>query len=885
VIIEEDDLLHYGILRRSGRYPWGSGGNVDQRSKGFFDYVEDMKNQGLNEAQIAQGVGLTLSQLRATRTLATASKKQSQISQAQRLKNTGMSNVAIGKEMGINESVVRTLLKPGAADKSNVLITTSDMLRREVANKTYIDVGDGVEAKLKISKEKLRASVSILEDEGYRVHTNVKVPQLGTRHDTNMKILTPPGTTRGDVYKNRDKIRQIQEFSDSGGRSYANVHDVIPVNPKRIGIIYKDQGGGEADGVIFIRPGVKDLTLGGKMYAQVRVQVGDNHYLKGMAMYKEGMPAGVDLQFNTKKSSTGNKLDAMKVMSEDPDLPFGAVTRQVLENKGTPKERNISAMNIVNEEGNWADWSKKLSSQFLSKQNPSLALEQLHMTYERRLEDFNRIMSLTNPTIKKHLLQAFAEATDSSAVHMDAAALSARQQWHTILPVPSMKPDEIYAPNYNNGERVVLIRYPHGGTFEIPELTVNNRNKEARGLLGQAQDAVGIHHSVAERLSGADFDGDTVVVIPNNRGKIKSTPALEGLKGFDPQELYKAYPGMVPITPARKQIEMGSITNLITDMTVHGAPPSKIAQAIRHSMVVIDAENHNLDYRKSAIDNGIPKLQAEYQKASKSGKGASTLLSRATAEIWVNQRKLRAAKDGGPIDPKTGKLVYVETGRKTSKGTPKTVPTEQLAVVDDAHKLSSGTRMEAIYAQHSNDLKALANASRVAMVKTPSLKYSSSARETYAPEYKSLASKLRAAQENRPRERQAQVIANAEVQAKRDANPNLAESTITKIKFQSLEKARVRMGASKKEAQVQITPREWDAIQSGAISDHMLKQILTNTDIEVIRKYAEPKFVYKMTPAKTRRAASMRASGYTRAEIAAQLGVSLTTLDTALKGD
>ena len=67
-----------------------------------------------------------------------------------------------------------------------------------------------------------------------------------------------------------------------------------------------------------------------------------------------------------------------------------------------------------------------------------------------------------------------------------------------------------------NGERVVLIRHPHGGTFEIPELTVNNKNPDARKIVGtiKSQDAIGIHHKVAEHLSGADFDGDTVLVIP-----------------------------------------------------------------------------------------------------------------------------------------------------------------------------------------------------------------------------------------------------------------------------------------------------------------------------------------------------------------------------------
>lgn len=67
----------------------------------------------------------------------------------------------------------------------------------------------------------------------------------------------------------------------------------------------------------------------------------------------------------------------------------------------------------------------------------------------------------------------------------------------------------MYAPNYKDGETVALIRYPHGGTFEIPILTVNNKQAEGKRVLGNTPaDAIGINSKVAGRLSGADFDGD-----------------------------------------------------------------------------------------------------------------------------------------------------------------------------------------------------------------------------------------------------------------------------------------------------------------------------------------------------------------------------------------
>ena len=59
------------------------------------------------------------------------------------------------------------------------------------------------------------------------------------------------------------------------------------------------------------------------------------------------------------------------------------------------------------------------------------------------------------------------------------------------------------------------------------------------------------------------------------------------------------------MTAARKQQEMGKISNLITDMTIRGANSEELARAVRHSMVVIDSEKHELDFKQSEKDNGI----------------------------------------------------------------------------------------------------------------------------------------------------------------------------------------------------------------------------------------------------------------------------------------
>lgn len=895
IINEAEYLAHYGTPRHSGRYPWGSSGWGDgeggsfPRSADFLDYVGDMKRQGLTDSEICKGLGISTTQLRARVTIAKNEKTQSRIAMAERLKAKGMSNGAIAERMGLpGESSVRALLAPGVKERAAILTATSDMIKREVDAKRYVDIGSGVENYINVSKEKLNASVAILREQGYEVHT-VPVTQLGTGLDTRTKVLALPGTTWGDVRKNQDKIQPLREFSNDGGHTYNKIKDPISINPERVKVSYKEDGGDEADGVIYIRPGVKDLSLGGSRYAQVRIKVGEDHYLKGMAVYKDGLPDGTDIVFNTNKTNTGNNFDAMKPFERDkdgnidPDYPFTAIVTQILDKPGDPDAKPTSAINLVNEQGQWAEWNRNLSSQVLSKQTPTLAKTQLAVTYDRRKNEFDEIMALTNPTIKKKLLEEFAESTDSAAVHLKAAALP-RQATHVILPLGSIKPTEIYAPGYNNGERVVLLRFPHGGTFEIPELTVNNKNREGTKVIGSdSKDAVGIHHKVAKRLSGADFDGDTVLVIPNKRGEIQTSPALEALKDFDPQ-MYKLPDDVPRINPRRKNQLMGDVSNLITDMTIKHASHEQLSRAIRHSMVVIDSEKHHLNHKLSAQVYGIKQLKEEYQ--GKPRGGASTLISRKKSYDYVPELKPRPMSEGGPVDKETGRRVFVETGR-TKPGpdgtrVPRRMKVNKLARAEDAHTLSSGTPMEKHYADHSNKLKALANEARVAAQKTPRLKYSASANRTYAKQVASLKSQLTIAERNAPRERQAQVIANAVVRAKRAANPHLEDDTLKKIKFQAMEEARLRMGAKKQ--RVVINQQEWNAIQEGAISNNMLTQILRHADVDVVRNFATPRRENLMTNNSTQLAQQLLSVGYTRAEVASRLGVSLTTLDNATSG-
>jgi hypothetical protein len=887
MLIEESDYLaHYGILRKSGRYPWGSGPDPVSRSKDFKAWIKDMRAQGVKESEIAKGVGLTINDIRALDSIATNEIKQSNVTQAIRLKEKQMSNTAIAQKLGVSEGAVRSWLSENQKEKADMLKNTVDVLKKEVDERKYVDVGSGTENFLNVSRTRLDTAIGVLKAQGYVVH-RLALPQLGTGENTQYKVLASPGVKQKEVFLNYDKIVVPTHHTKDNGRTFFNTQPPLSIDPSRVKVRYKEDGGADADGVVYVRPGVKDVSLGKSTYSQVRILVGDKHYIKGMAIYKDDLPKGVDLEFNTNKSDTGNKLDALKKIdpkTSTKNNPFGSQIKaggQIIELDSKGKARVTSVMNKVNDQGDWYNWRRNLPSQLLSKQSPTLAKEQLDKQRDKRQKEFDEIMALTNPTVKKEALKKFAEAVDGDAVTLAAHAMP-RQATHVLFPFKSIKENQVYAPNYNDGETVVLVRFPHAGRFEIPELTVNNKNREAKKLLGQAADAIGIHPKVAEKLSGADFDGDTVLVIPNNNKKFKSQPALEGLKDFDPRATYKGYPGMPKMSSDTKGIEMGKVSNLITDMTLQRASADKMARAVRHSMVVIDAEKHNLNYRQSAIDNGIPQLMKEFQ--GRSGGGASTLISRAKSPIDIPDRRPSWSKEGGPVNKKTGELQFTETGKtrklKDGRVVPKTKEVKLLSVTKDARTLSSGTRIEAIYADHSNALKDMANKARLADLDTPPLKYSPSAKKAYSKEVASLDAKYQLVVRNRPLERNAQIIGTSIYRAKKADTPGLDKDALKKIKGQSLDEARLRVGASR--SVVDFSPSEWAAVQAGAISNSRLEQLLRKADDDKVRELSSPKTKPLMTPNATTKAKRMLSSGATRAEVALSLGVSLATLDRAL---
>lgn len=886
--VAEEILMHYGMPRRSGRYPWGSGDNPYQHSGDFLSRIDELKSQGLRETEIAEQLGLTTTQLRTQMSLAKDERRSLQVATAKGLREKGYSLNEIAEKMGFaNDSSVRSLLNENSEARMNQAKTTADFLKKMIDEKGMIDVGTGVERELGISREKLNQALYILEMEGYPVYGG-GVPQVtNPGKQTNIKVICPPGTEHREIY-DFDNVHSVKDYdqilSEDGQKVRPAFQYPESMDSSRLKINYAEDGGIQKDGVIEIRRGVDDLSLGDSHYAQVRIMVDGTHYLKGMAVYSDDLPDGVDVLFNTNKKVGTPMTDVLKKIKDDPDNPFGSLIKEhggqsyYIDKDGNER---LSLINKRAEEGDWGEWSDHLPSQFLSKQSMTLIKKQLDLASADKVAEYDEICALTNPTVKKALLKSFADDCDSAAVHLQAAALP-RQKYQVILPLTTIKDTEVYAPNYKNGEQVALIRYPHGGTFEIPVLTVNNKQPEGKKVLGNTpKDAIGINSKVAERLSGADFDGDTVMVIPTG-GKIKitSTHPLKGLEGFDPKEKYGPASTTQPYKRMKNtQTEMGKVSNLITDMTLKGATEDELARAVRHSMVVIDAEKHNLDYKRSEQDNGIASLKKKYQGRVEDGKykeDAATLISRAKSEVSVPKRKgSPTINEDGSLSYKTADdLTYVD--KKTGKTKTRTQASTQMAETKDARTLSSGTPQEEAYASYANKMKSLANQARKEMVSTGKIPYSASAKAAYQNEVDSLNAKLNVALKNAPRERQAQVIANATVTAKKQANPDMTNAEIKKANQQALTSARAQVGAERKP--VIITDREWEAIQAGAISESKLTQILNNADIDSLRQRATPRATTALSTAKQSKIASMSASGYSTSEIAEALGVSTSTV-------
>lgn len=757
--LEEDDYIeHYGKAHDenppgpgSGRYPFGSGERQHQHQWDVYTRYQKLKALGMKESDIAYALGFykkdkdgnyildengkkqgNTTELRAEKQMATNQVKKDLYAEIQRYDesidpDTGKhyTDTQIAKLMNLKgESSVRSIRKTGENGKQNKVTQVAEQLKKEVAEKGYIDVTRGAELYLNCSRDGLKTALAMLEKEGYSTQDyNLKQVSNPTQY-TNFKVLCPPGSENDKpIFQHPQDIKMltdpdpknhnndIEDFQTAKG-----LGDPPQISLDRIKIVYDEQGGTQRDGMIQIRAvrdengnlvaANPDLSLGNAKYAQVRIGVEGNRYIKGMATYSDQIDS--DIVVNSNKSIEGGVDKALKPYARNKDGSlannvFGATVVPTIERDpktGEPiRDKDghqiRSAINIVGTndgdahvEGRWGKWSKNLPAQFLAKQSLPLVTQQLKLQTEASDDNLSDILKVNNPTVRRKLLIDYADQADRAACDLKAAPIGG-QRTRVLLPVPSLKDNEVYCPGLPDGTQVALVRFPHAGPFEIPIATVNNRNKEALRFMKDAEDAVGINQHVANKLSGADFDGDTAIVIPmtrkNTQGEfekvtsIKSAATLPHMDNFDPTDEYgvgnprfssmrtKGEDGkMHPTYPyfktdKDKGKEMGVVSNLITDMYAKGCDePEELSRAVRYSMVVIDAKKHELNYKQAEKDYGIQELKDKYQVNANGSHGVSSLMSRAKSPTQVAKRGMWRDTD---IDPETGEKLYRINGK------------------------------------------------------------------------------------------------------------------------------------------------------------------------------------------------------------------------------
>lgn len=1010
-----DYLMHVGVAhdeappgRGSGRYPFGSGARPHQHDWDLKARYDKLKAMGMSEKEIAYAMGYTkdewdkekqewvqgghIAKLRAEKEIAVANVNSDKYEEVMWYYNhidpkTGKpyTRAEIARLMGLNESSIRSIENTKTAAADNQLFRAANELKAASEEKGFIDISKGAELSLGVSPDRLNTVVEVLKREGYSVQ-NISIPQVGNPNRlTTMTVLCPPGM-EGEAFKHRFEVKSLEDISGIDDvATLKGWQEPVKVDLNRVKILYDEDGGTAKDGMIEIRakldaqgnpiPACDDLSLGNARYGQVRIAVdcGDDgiRYIKGMAVYNPDLSDDMDIRVNSNKSREDGVRKALKDYESGSPNPFGAsVVQTYIRDKdgkifidpttGKPK---LSAIQFVGTptdddhdmhvEGSWGNWSRNLPAQFLAKQSLPLVQQQLKLKTLDTESQYKDILSMTNPTVKKKLLLDFADECDAAAVDLKAAPLPG-QGVHVLLQSNSLKDNEIFAPNYANGTVVALVRFPHTGPFEIPVCTVNNNNQESIKQIGKnAKDAVCVSSNTAAKLSGADFDGDTAIVIPmtrkNSRGgfdklvEIKSAE-LDSLKNFNPTAEYgeKRYPGVKyhKMTSQEKGREMGVVSNLITDMYAKGCEnPDHLARAVKYSMVVIDAEKHQLNYKQAAKDYGIDELKDIYQKNPDGSHGASSLISRSKSPIDVpirserylidpdtgektylspkkttkNERtrvKVEAPKDYRYIDEdgrahkskylkdENGKDIYATVGGKVKQdktgnyyydkgtgkdakdiwvNTGKVVPiTQKVAWMDkakDARELLSENpnAIEKTYADYANHMKALGNRARKEysrLQRESNTKIDPEAKKTYAKEVESLNQKLIEAKMNKPRERQAQLLANSRINAALAEDPDRYNSSEERRKLRGimLKQARIDCGAQK--SRVTFTDDEWEAIQNHAIGETKLMELLNNADSAEYTARALPR-ESRITPAKRSMVQAYYNAGYTYEQIAA----------------
>ena len=876
----------------------------EQKKWRTLNKVKEYKEShpGATYTEMAKAFGISTTELRQRITAENHHKAEFRLWLAQEMSNPD-EHITKSQMDEVFQSPAGTaarILSNGRSKKDAKMNEIHDKLVERVKEVKYLDIGEGTEIQLGLTRETLGGIVKTLEAEGYHTHTITRKNLTDDTKGIKMVVLTKDGDLES-VKKHKYDIRTLDAWYDPEGK----LRDIEP--PKqldwdRVKIKYGDEGGVARDGMMQVRPGAEGLDLGDSRYAQVRIAVGGTSYMKGVAIvdHLQTFPPGTDIIFNTNKPKGTPREKVLKDLKGEvmSDNPFGAVIKS---QKGY--------INFVQKEGDWNEWSAGLAAQMVSKQPDKFVKSQLDKTFDNIKRDFDSFKAIPNTAIQSYFLENYAKSLTTKANKLKTDGVEGERA-QLLLSNPDLKPNEIYAPNYKNGETLYLIRYPHGGTFEIPVLTVNNNHQSSRKLLGNAVDAVMVHPSAGQKLSGADYDGDTVYVLPANKNNpITSTtlpPALrKKVAEFDPEVYHRDVPENVNGGHLyRKKFttdQMGIATNLISDMTTLKAPMGDIVDATLYSMVVIDSWKHNYDLKQAKQDFRINELKKKYQGAANAG--SATVITRARSKVKVythydgtlERVKEKTRKVTGANGKTYNEKYYVlEDGTEVPKKRTKEV--RLMDITADANTLKSQFKnsTEDRYAAYANSLKALQNEAIKANAALKMPKRDPQAAKRYAQEVESITEKLRKAMSKAPIERQIELLAEQRyrhyLRPEMDADDRKKLAARSRLTARKIVTGQTQGPKSKRSERLHLTDLEWEAILHNAVSPTTIKSVLKYTDDDEVREKVIPRGYQTIPAAKVSRARAMlsQTSGgkpkYTYAEVAEALGVSVDALRDNING-
>ena len=269
--MSDDVLKHYGMPRRSGRYPWGSGENPYQRTGLFKGWVKDQKAAGIsakdiadvakdagcsNEiilrslksakyspAEIMTAMDLNSSRYRAIDSIGSEEEKAERDALIrQYITVDQMSDTAIGKAMGLNESTIRSIRSKLDDDEKKGNMQTAEALKEALdrSEAGMLDIGKGSEYYIGVSRTRLKNAVAILQEQGYNVQYD-KVNQPFSGEQTSLMILTKNDKDWKDVHNNLDKITPLGDFyCEDGSNGILKVKAPTSIDSKRFPHVFVD---------------------------------------------------------------------------------------------------------------------------------------------------------------------------------------------------------------------------------------------------------------------------------------------------------------------------------------------------------------------------------------------------------------------------------------------------------------------------------------------------------------------------------------------------------------------------------------------------------------------------------------------------------------------